>query len=370
MPKPKYIISDFEKELIRHEIFQKKGIKIQTKAHCKFIENEIQQIGGILSESTIYRIFILKNNLYTPYMHSLNVLAEYCGYADWYDFMQQSHNHRKLIHPHLPLEEANRIESMISLSITNREYAVMKKYFLQFEYHTSDEYCHQVGNEIFKTLMTNPKSCLSFYQYFSDVPIIRKSFFELLADPDFELCMYENAILTYLKYTTISSNISYINDYVFANSLLFRYYYLHNKSALFEETGRAIYESTKNIMECLDDIHTFPKARFLVYKVLWLSTMKSKNHQIKYEKWLIHYISEQKESWTYQDSKIWIHTILDILTYIIDKKPFIKHVKLILTDHKHLYPLQKINTEKDVKKLLSLSNPNASSYWKEFWAMN
>ena len=370
MPKPKYIISDLEKELIRHEIFKKKGIKIQTKAHCKFIENEIQKIGGVLSESTIYRIFILKKEHYTPYMHSLNVLAEYCGYKDWYDFMQQSHNHRKLIHPHLTLEQANSIESMISLSITNREYSIMKKYFLQFEYHTPDDYCHQVGNEIFKTLMMNPKSCLSFYQYFSDVPVIRKSFFELLADPDFELYGYENAVLSYLKNTSRSSDIGHVNDSIFANALLFRYYFLNNKSALYEKTAKSLYESKKNIMECIDDIHSFPKARFLVYKILWLRSMKSKNHQIKYEKWLIHYISEHKECWTYQDSKIWIHTILDILTYINDKTSFIQEVKLILSDHKHMYPLQKIKAQKDINRLISLSNPNASNYWKGFWAMN
>ena len=181
--------------------------------------------------------------------------------------------------------------------------------------------------------------------------------------------MYENAVLTYLKNSSRSSDIGHINDSIFANALLFRYYFLNNKSALFEETGKSLYES-KNIMECIDDIHSFPKARFLVYKILWLRSIKSKNHQIKYEKWLIHYISEHKECWTYQDSKIWIHTILDILTYINDKTSFIQEVKLILADHKHIYPLQKIKTQNDINRLTSLSNPNASNYWKGFWAMN
>ena len=182
--------------------------------------------------------------------------------------------------------------------------------------------------------------------------------------------MYENGVLTYLKNTTNSSEIGHINDFTFANSLLFRYYFLNNKSALFAEIGKSLYESKKNIMECIDDIHSFPKARFLLYKILWLRSMKSKNHQIKYEKWLIHYIGKHKEYWTYQDSKIWIHTILDILTYIQDKTSFMKELKLILVDHKHMYPLQKIKTQKDIKKLLSLSNPNASNYWKDFWATN
>ena len=90
MPKPKYIVSPIELDLLLQEIYLKTGIIIQTKRDCKKISELISDSDNFISESTVYRLFVLKNKSYTPYMHTLDVLSVFCGHKNWADWNKKN----------------------------------------------------------------------------------------------------------------------------------------------------------------------------------------------------------------------------------------------------------------------------------------
>ena len=90
MPKPRYKVSNFEKDLLLHNIYMKTGFIIQTKSDCSKIARIVSEKNDFISESTIYRLFLLKNKSYTPYMHTLNVLSKFCEYENWPDLIKKN----------------------------------------------------------------------------------------------------------------------------------------------------------------------------------------------------------------------------------------------------------------------------------------
>ena len=79
MPKPKYIISDSEKNLIHHELYKKTGILIRTKSDCRIISELIEVSGELISESTLYRMFIQKKTI----IYTLHAYIECAIYVLW-----------------------------------------------------------------------------------------------------------------------------------------------------------------------------------------------------------------------------------------------------------------------------------------------
>lgn len=369
MPKPKYIISEFEKDLLIHELSLKTGIIIKTKRDCKQLSLLISEKDRFLSESTIYRLFIHNNQNYTPYMHTLDVLSEYCDYADWADFIQKNEPRRSLIHLVGKNHSENQVKSFLTCSIIQNDYKILKNYLLQFNYEVSDKDCHIVGNDAFKALLEHPKSCKKFYNELCGVPIIRRSFFELLADPDFELNDYHIGLELYLKQTLNSSSEKEIQDKIFAMSLLSRNAFMNGKKRDFLKNIQGLKKLKDEVILEGDHIATFPKARCLMYMILYFNGFKSENDQLNYENWLLDLLSNEKSSFTYEDSKIWSHTILDIYPYLIQKDQFKTIVGAICKDFEKLYPKIIWKNERDLHfdKVFQYTNPNASAHWKKIW---
>jgi hypothetical protein len=87
MPKPKYLLSEYTKKEIFKKLCIQVGFPIFTKLDCKKVSELITKSGfSGISESTIYRLFLWKGNKNMPYLHTLNTLAEFCGYESWNDF--------------------------------------------------------------------------------------------------------------------------------------------------------------------------------------------------------------------------------------------------------------------------------------------
>ena len=126
MPKPKYIISDIEKNLIHHELYKKTGILIRTKSDCRMVSELIEINGDLISESTLYRMFIQKTTSYTPYMHTLNVLSVYCGFERWQDLIQNNEHHKSAINTIATEIPELSFNSFVQVSIALKEYKVLK----------------------------------------------------------------------------------------------------------------------------------------------------------------------------------------------------------------------------------------------------
>ena len=368
MPKPSYIVSNFEKDILLQNIYLNTGIIIQTKRDCAKISRIISNKNDLISESTIYRLFILKNNSYTPYMHTLNLLSKFCKYENWADLIKKNQSIRNTLYPY-NLEKLNGFDGILSCSIKSNDFKVLRNYLMQFPYQTSETKCHIVGNEAFKSLLEYPKSCLSFYKSFCDVPIMRKSFFELLADPDFELPHYDIALQQYLKTTVNDASSNQIQDNIFAMSLLIRHYYLSDNKSAFEKYIKLLYKYENEIIREHERIYTFPKARFFVYKVLYYKAFKSENDQRNYEKWLLDYLLEEKYKFRIEDANIWIHTILDMKPFLVESTEFENTVRSIISLFTNMYPDNFTNETEylDTSKILDFTNPNSSAHWKKIW---
>lgn len=369
MPKPKYIVSPIELDLLLQELYLKTGIIIQTKRDCKKISELISDSDNFISESTIYRLFVLKNKSYTPYMHTLDVLSVFCGHKNWADWNKNNNFTRNCLFPYSEGIFDLGFDSIVNNCIKLSDYKVLRNYLMQFPYEMASNNCHILGNDVFKSLLHNPKSCLTFYNSFGDVPIIRKSFFELLADPDFELAHYDIALKQYLKGTIKDSSSKQIQDTVFALSLLSRHYFLNEKKDSFEKYAKLLYELEKDVIVERKNIYTFPKARFFIYKILYYKAFKSEIEQRNYEKWLLEFISEEKHSFNFQDSKIWIHTILDIRPFILKYAEFENMVYSIISLFKNMYPDNISDESKglNIVELFDFTNQNSSAHWKKIW---
>lgn len=369
MPKPKYIVSDFEKDLLIHELFLKTGITIKTKRDCRRIAELISQNESYISESTLYRIFVYVTDKYTPYMHTLNILSEFCNYSGWDDFILKNESPKTLIGRIGGHGVKNNVKSFSTCSIMNNEYKILKNYFLQFSDETSIKHCHIIGNDIFKALLEHSESCKNFYAELSDVPIIRKSFFELLADPDFELWHYEYGLQQYLKNTREDGSVKEIQDKMFALALLSRNCFINGDRLCFVKNIKLLKKMETEVRKELKHIATFPKARFLTYLILYYKELKSSNDQMDYENWLITYLYSQRDTLNFQDSKIWIHTIIDMYLNVLQRERFYKLIEAFLEDFKELYPTKIWNKQGGLDFLIlsKCTNQNASAHWKEIW---
>jgi hypothetical protein len=85
MPKPQYILSAYHKHKLYWKIVDTVSFPIINSADCKKISDLIR-IKNLppVSVSTLYRLFLSENTNYTPYLHTLDVLAIFCGYANWF----------------------------------------------------------------------------------------------------------------------------------------------------------------------------------------------------------------------------------------------------------------------------------------------
>ena len=368
MPKPKYLVSDFEKDLLIHELSIKTGIIIKTKKDCRYVAKLVSEKDRFISESTIYRIFVLNDEGYTPYMHTLNVLSEFCNYSGWADFVQKNDSPRSIVHLVGNVPPKNEIKSFLTCSVIANDYKILKSYLIQLPYATPDKHCHIIGNDLFKALAEHPGSCKKLYKELSGVPVIRKSFFELLADPDFELCDYDIGLKYYLKNTSKSSNFKATQDKIFALSLLSRNSFIKNESD-FVQNINALKNLKDILIRELDYFDTFPKARCFNYMILYFKGMGCEKDQINYENWLIDFLSDEKNKFNYTDSKIWIHTILDMSPYIIQWPKFENLIHSITGVFIELYPdnIWKSTNQLNLKKLQRYTNPNASAHWKKIW---
>jgi len=90
VPKPLHQISKRTLAYVRQQIGQKTGIHLNAKADCQTLSQLIhQETGHSLSESTLYRLFLQHNAESKPYLHTLDVIASFCGYPRWVDIEHQ-----------------------------------------------------------------------------------------------------------------------------------------------------------------------------------------------------------------------------------------------------------------------------------------
>jgi hypothetical protein len=187
----------------------------------------------------------------------------------------------------------------------------VQNYLEQFPNEINSNNKFLIGHELFDSLKSNPNSNIDFFKKFNNIPIVRSSFFEIMADPDFSIPQYEQGLMYYLENSKPHQSIQSLQDYVFANSMLLRYYFKSNNKNKLLTIGNLLYKELELTQDELDSLYIFPKMRNLSYKLFYLHEINGFDHD--YWDWLRHSAISFAENGDFEHQRIIVHTVLDTL---------------------------------------------------------
>ena len=362
MPKPNFVISGYQKNELYKQLCIKIGFPIRTKSDCRKVSELIDQAGlASISESTIYRLFLLKTNNNQPYLHTLNSLAQFCGYRDWNEFEQIQNEAENFVFGFGKIQQGNaNFKSLISICIHTNELNPLLHYTEQFEQEIQTHYKEKFAEEIFQAVLTNKNNEL-FFKKFSHFSVISEQFFEILADPTFSIPGYEEGIKYYLKNLKHEASNKDLQDVVFGNCLLFRHYFLTQQHEKAKATGRFLFDELTLTKEQLANIHIFPVARYYACRLMYLDMQEQiKQTQTLFEM-LIEELTAQVPKLSIEEQRILFYSIGEalVLNSILNQRQQ-EQLKGIF---KHLFdflPQRLLN--QPLNKIVPYFNKNSSIY--------
>ena len=364
MPKPQYILSAYLKHKLYWKIVDTVSFPIINSADCKKISDliAIKNLPPV-SVSTLYRLFLSENTNYTPFLHTLDVLAIFCGYPDWFKLEKHFIELAQFEFSYGKLDYTNKKQkSLLKICIHRNELKPLYAFSEQFDAKLDFEKKLILGAEFYYSLKSNTNKNENFYKNFSQLPIIRESFFELLADTAFDIKDYELGFKYYLTGIKPGTTIQSMQDFIFGNSFLFRHYYTSNRTSEAKKTGKLLYEENSFSDSDLDKIYIFPRIRYYAYKLFYLYSTNQIIKAEKHEDWLIEYAEKNIEKLELIEKRILFYTLADAFSnnnFTIPEKQ--KALKIIFKDLFDLLP--PYISKFPLKSILPYLDQNAAARW-------
>lgn len=362
MPKPSYPIGDYLIHGLKWIIEDHCGFRIFNKSDCQKLSTLITcKTQTSISANTLYRIFLHPNNTNIPYLHTLNILAKFVEFKNWDDFCkyyQELYDFKFLSGKILDNQE---YKSLLNLNIYNHEFKSAYQFLEQFSGELSQHKKQLLGGEIYNILRFNPSSNVPFFKKFHNVSIVRETFFEFLADPDFNVPQYEFGLKCYLKTVNPEKSLRELQDFIFANSLIFRHYILTNQYKNAKFRGHMLYENHLYSADELDKIHVFPKFRYFAYYLFYRNL--SLGFDYAYWDWFYQYTINKLEESTLIERRIILHTCYESLCF----EPNIQHSFLLETMKKYPKNYEHFPQNPEFmhpENVLRLLDTNASTFFK------
>jgi hypothetical protein len=210
-------------KILLDKIFNKTGIYITNKNECKLLSQIIaNEKIGYLSESTLYRFFLYPNGNHKPYKNTLNILAQFCGYASWDNFV----NYCDSVHLFTDANFLNKtFDTIITDFINQEKFNSLIDVFdsVSHENYKTKEY---IGLRTFISFQKTT-SFSTFVKKYGQHDFVRNILLESLYDPFHRIQGYTDSFQYYLE-STHPSDTNYLQDYIFANAVLFRYFYFND----------------------------------------------------------------------------------------------------------------------------------------------
>ena len=286
----------------------KTGLLIKNKNDCKKISELISDKKlGYLSESTLYRFFLHPNNNYKPYKNTLHILAKFCDFGSWEEFQYYCNTNE--LHKNVNFLTVT-LRKIINQFIVDENFDGLIIIFksIENESYKTKEFVGLIVLKAFQDVKTFDK----FVKEYGSNLFVRKILIESLFDPKYRISNYIDALQNYLINTSVNSK-DYLQDIVFANTVLFRYYYL-NQDLEYLNIGKLLYNS-KLIESEINSIHLFPKSRFYAYKIWFLNSLKITQRQkvLQYEELINWFINQIEKATTIIDLNIIYQTIVEVL---------------------------------------------------------
>jgi hypothetical protein len=367
MPRPKYILSDYLKNGLYWKLTKTVNFPIYSKADCRKI-SEMISLKNLtpISESTLYRLFLTNNRNNYPYIHTLNTLSIFCGFKNWHHLESHLNELQNFEWTFGKLEKPTlTTNSLLKICIHRNELKPLYEFSEQFNEGLEIEKKYLLGAEYFKSLKSNPNRNIEFFKNLSQLQIVRESFFELLADPSFTIKDYELGLKYYLLGIKPEHSAKALQDFIFGNSLLLRYYYLNNKSSEFKKLGKKLYEDYNFSIRDLNRAHIFPKTRYLAYKLYYFDFTNDYLKIEKHTNWLMEFAEKSKKNLSINEQRILFFVMADAFCNckLINEEIQNKLKNIFMDTYKHL-PANLIS--QPLKNTLPYLDQNATNIWKIF----
>ncbi len=313
MPVSRFALNSYTLSELKSHIALKLFFPIQGKSDCaKLSEILIKEGYGSISETTLYRLFV-NNNGVSPYLNTLNILSKYIGYSSWKDFIDtvESNSYSgKVI-----ANDQNKVSnSLLFHCIANESFNPLKDYFESID---NREYSYKVNIalEVFDSLLMMKKPEL-FFSEFSQNKFVKEFVLEDGFDPGFRILNYDYAFKLYRNDIKNKDSIESLQDFVFSQSVLFRYYFISKKFKESLTIGKKLFNSSSINSEDLENIYIFPNIRFRAYK-LWFLELTNKSRFIieDYANEILDYSRFIAQGNDIISKKIVFHTVAEAFCY-------------------------------------------------------
>lgn len=206
--------------------------------------------------------------------------------------------------------EDNSGNTLIFYCMENKNYHPLHHFFDSIN-DTSNLFRTSVGVSLYDSLLKS-KNPVLFFKNFSNNRYIREYLLEKLHDPQFRISNYEKAYIEYLEDVENHKNGAGLQDYIFGNSVLFRYYFLNNRGDDALKLGKKIFGEFPSLEPYVGDIFIFPFIRFTAYKLWFLKI--STAHPIElddYAFYLLDLCSRLKPKCDFEARQILFHTVAE-----------------------------------------------------------
>jgi len=359
MPKPKHLLNLFIKKELKWRIQDKIGFNITNKLDCKKLSELIRDENlPVISESTLYRIFLVDNHKSTPYLHTLNILAQFINYLDWESLSKIFNDRAYFQMKYGQFTSENKFtKSLITCCIESNDLTPFIDFCEHLPANLSDEETHLIGEEIYFALLNtpNPDQNIDFFKSTSHLPIIRRAFFEFMADPGFKIPHYRFGLECYINNIQDQHNIQ---DFIFAKSLLLLDYIYKSDSENALIIAEELFDKKTYSEDELNSIHIYPCIRFLSYRIFYIELQGEPT--TNYIKYLFKYIQNRYAAWDHLEKRIVFHTLCETF-FLCQTNTEIqeKELKDLFKDLYLYYP--DYFNEASLQELLIYFNTNSSA---------
>ena len=314
MAKPILHLTAIELNLLKKKVELEFGTPILSKKDCLHLSLLIQnRIKENISQSTIYRLFF-QSEKHHPYQHTLDTIAKFCGYESMSELLNDLRRDSFLatsIGAEIDYKKIS--QNLLFQCVQNQEFNSISSYLYSLDSNLSIENKSLLGYTIFQALKLSPQSELPFYKKFASNPIVRECFFELMADPDFELPNYSKGLQLYISHIRNIEEISTFQNYIFAKSLIARHHYLNNENIKFEKVFNEIQNAINRHKPLFNYISTFPKMRAEALRVFAAARFNSFDEYNQIIDEMIKDIKQSMENFNILDKRIACYAILEAL---------------------------------------------------------
>ena len=289
---------------LKRRVVLKCGFPIITKSDCRVLADMISNDSGeSISTTTIYRIFMESSEKHKYYVATVSILARFIGFRSWNDFYTDVLLNEDVSGISSSETFGKTEPSLLDFTIRTRSWSLLKEYFDSFANIERQESFQTLGWTIYVALLRNSQLEVEFYHEFANHPVVRKTFFELAADPDNFLPNYSKGLELYIASTPdVNENLK-VRDYIFGNSMLLRRDFVNSDLNSLVSRYESVFMDRNFADYFVLTTSVFPLARLYQARWLYLACKGSISELLEHQDWFFKWCKANWKKWSLIERK-------------------------------------------------------------------